>query len=138
IDEGIYEKPEKPKCFQNILIDSTPEAMAEAHSINNRGLMIYRDELKGWIDDFGRYAKSGEQSNMLSMWSQQSVTYNRKSSGILNIEKPCVLVAGGIHRELLHTLATENRAENGFLARMISFFPDNTQKQFYNDAMPDP
>jgi hypothetical protein len=43
IDEGIDEKPEKPKCFQYILIDSTPEAMAEAHSINNRGI----DDLPG-------------------------------------------------------------------------------------------
>jgi hypothetical protein len=41
--------------------------------------MIYRDELKGWIDDFGRYAKSGEQSNMLSTFNQLPVTYNRKN-----------------------------------------------------------
>lgn len=129
---------EKPECFQYLLNDFTPEAMAEAHRVNERGLLIYRDELKGWIDDFGRYSKSGEQSNMLTSWSQKGITYNRKTGGILNIEKPCILVTGGIHRELLHTLATENRAENGFLARMIAFFPDNTEKQPYNNSIPEP
>ncbi|WP_297097538.1 DUF3987 domain-containing protein [uncultured Draconibacterium sp.] len=131
------ENEERPECYQYILKDSTPEAMAEAHRINERGIMIYRDELKGWIDDFGRYSNSGEQSNMLSMWSQKGVTYNRKGSGILNIAKPVINVAGGIHRELLHTLATDNRADNGFLARMVAFFPDNTEKQPYNIATPD-
>lgn len=136
-EQDIDEKPIKPKCFQYILIDSSPEALAEAHMGNERGIIIYRDELKGWIDDFGRYGKSGEQSNMLSMWSQKGVTYNRISSGIRNIKKPCILVTGGIHRELLNTLATDNRAENGFLARMVAFFPDNTEKQPYNNAIPD-
>jgi hypothetical protein len=137
-NEGIDEIPVKPDCFQYLLTDTTAEGMADAHRINKRGLLINYDELKGWIDNFGRYSNSGEQSNMLSMWSQKGVTYNRKTSGILNIEKPCILVAGGMHRELLHTLATDNRAENGFMARMIAFFPDNTEKQLYNNAIPDP
>lgn len=127
----------KPQCFHFIIKDTTPEAMAQAHDINSRGLMINRDELKGWIDDFGRYSNSGEQSNLLTIWSQKGVSYHRKGTGTLNIAKPIINVAGGIHRELLHTLATDNRGENGFLARLVAFFPDNTEKQPYNNAMPD-
>lgn len=134
--KGERENIDKPECFHYLLNDFTPEYMAEAHRVNDIGLLIYRDELKGWIDDFGRYSKSGEQSNMLTSWSQKGISYGRKS-GILNIEKPCIFVTGGIHRELLHTLATDNRAENGFLARMIAFFPDNTEKRPYNNATPD-
>lgn len=137
-NEGIDEMPPRPQCFQYLLTDTTAEGMADAHKVNTRGILINRDELKGWIDDFGRYSKSGEQSNMLSMWSQKGVTYNRKTSGILNIDKPVILVAGGIHRELLFTLANDNRAENGFLARMVAFFPDHTEKQLYCNEIPDP
>jgi hypothetical protein len=138
IEQGEEEYIQKPeRAFQYLLSDSTPEGMAETHRINKRGILIYRDELKGWIDDFGRYAKSGEQSNMLSMWSQQPVSYTRKNAPTLNIEKPVVNVTGGIHCELLHTLAADNRAENGFLARIVSFFPDNTEKQLYNNKIPD-
>lgn len=133
--EGITEKPEKPECFQYILNDFTPEALVAAHKINNRGLLIERDEIKGWIDDFGRYSKSGEQSNMLSTWSGIGITYNRKTSGILNIQHPCVMVAGGMQPDLLHTLANDNRAENGFLSRLCSIYPDDTRKADYNTAV---
>lgn len=137
-NEGIDEIPPRPQCFQYLLTDTTAEGMAAAHKVNTRGILINRDEIKGWIDDFGRYNQSGEQSNILSMWSQKGVTYNRKTSGILNIEKPVILVGGGIHRELLFTLANDNRAENGFLARMVAFFPDHTEKQLYCNEIPDP
>ena len=134
-DRAGIERPDTPLMY--LLNDFTPEAMADAHRVNSRGLMIYRDELKGWLDDFGRYSKSGEQSNMLTAWSQKSINYLRKTGAIINIKKPCIFVAGGIHRELLHTLATDNRAENGFLARIIHFFPDNAEKQPYSNKKPD-
>ena len=130
--EGVSAKLVKPECFQYILNDFTPEAMVETHRTNNRGMMIVRDELKGWIDDFGRYNKSGEQSNMLSSWSEIGMTYNRKTSGIMNIERPCILVCGGMQPDLLPTLAGDNRAENGLLSRLCCVFPDNTKKARYN------
>ena len=125
----------KPKCVQYILKDSTPEAMAKVHEDNQRGIMYYNDELKGWIDDFGRYSKSGEQSNMLSTYNRVSMTINRKSSDErLIINKPCILVAGGMQPGLLPTLAKDDRAENGFLSRFCFVFPENTRKQYYSNA----
>lgn len=132
--EGITEM-EKPEFFQYLLNDFTPEAMADAHRINNRGIMIERDELKGWLDDFGRYNKSGEQSNMLSTFNRIGITYNRKGSGIIHIPKPTILVLGGMQPDLLASLAKDNRAENGFLSRMCMFFPDGTEKPPYNENM---
>jgi hypothetical protein len=123
------------KCFQFILNDATPEASALAHSINNRGLCFYRDELKGWLDDFNKYKKSGEQSNMLSSWYQLPMTYNRKSSGILNIPKPCIFVAGGMQIDLLSSLAKDSRAENGFLSRFCNVFPDHSEKQYFTNEV---
>jgi hypothetical protein len=132
---GITGPPEKPKCFQYILNDFTPEAMVEAHGVNNRGLLIERDELKGWIDDFGRYNKSGEQSNMLTSWSGLGISYNRKTSGIMNIAHPCIMVCGGMQPALLHSLASDYRVENGFLSRLCMIYPDKTDKAVYNDTI---
>src|ERR1035437_2953735 len=109
--------------------------MVEAHKTNNRGLLIERDELKGWIDDFGRYNKSGEQSNMLSSWSGIGITYNRKTSVIMSIQHPCILVCGGMQPDLLPSLAANNRVENGFLSRFCCIYPDNTQKAGYNNKI---
>jgi hypothetical protein len=131
-DEGITENP-KPEYFQYLLNDYTHESLADVHSINRRGIMIERDELKGWFDDFNRYSKSGEQSNMISTWSGMPIKINRKTSGISLIDNPTILVMGGMQPDLLPTLTNDHRAENGFLARMCFFYPENTVKPKYSD-----
>ena len=125
----------KPECFQYMVVDATPEAIAKVHAVNERGMMIYRDELKGWIDDFGRYSKtSGEQANMLSSFNRVAWTINRKSDEqIINIPKPTILVAGGMQPDLLPALAKGDRAESGFLARFAFTYPDNPQRPGYLD-----
>jgi len=140
--EAEMEKPKKerdnslqaPSYFQYIISDYTPEAIPNIHSINNRGLCIYRDELKGWLDDFGRYNKSGEQSTMLSTFYRQPMQINRASKVPVYIDQPCMYVAGGMQPELLGDLAKDNRAENGFLSRLLNVFPDVDVKQPYSKA----
>jgi len=124
---------EQPSFYQYLLNDYTPEALYNAHSINDRGICVYRDELKGWLDDFGRYSKSGEQSTMLSTFYRQPMQINRASKEPINIEKPCIYVSGGIQPEILKDLAKDSRAENGFLSRIIFAYPDLEQKQYYNN-----
>lgn len=122
-----------PIYFQYLLNDYTPEALYDVHTINDRGLSIYRDELKGWLDDFGRYNKSGEQSTMLSTFYRQPMQINRASKEPIFIHKPCIYVSGGIQPDILSDLAKDNRAENGFLSRFIFAYPDLADKQPYSN-----
>lgn len=119
--------PDPPICKQNIVVDATPEAMAKAMSANTKGITIMRDELHGWFEDFGRYSKSGEQQNMLSVWSQQVFKVARVNSENLFIENPFVNVFGGIQPGLLSELAKDNRSVNGFLPRFCFAFPDKIE-----------
>lgn len=119
------EKVEKPGYFQYLLGDYTPESLYRAHQVNERGICIYRDELKGWLDDFNRYNKSGEQSSMLSTFFRQPMAINRAGSEPINISDPCIFVAGGIQPDLLPDLAEDKRAESGFLARLLFVYPDD-------------
>lgn len=144
LEKNLYQaEKEKPKnerdtslqppfWFQYILNDYTPEALARVHSINNRGVCVYRDELKGWLDDFGRYSKSGEQSNMLSSFFRLPMKFNRAGNEPINIDTPCIFVSGGIQPDLLPTLANDSRAESGFLSRFLFAFPDLQIKQNYS------
>ncbi len=132
IDKDKAEPIAEPKYFQYLLNDYTPEALYNVHTINNRGLCIYRDELKGWLDDFGRYSKSGEQSTMLSTFYRQPMQINRASKEPIFIHKPSIFISGGIQPEILNDLAKDNRAENGFLSRFIFSYPDHSEKQPYN------
>ena len=129
---------DKPTYFQYLLNDYTPESLYNAHTVNDRGLCIYRDELKGWLDDFDRYSKSGEQSTMLSTFYRQPLAINRASKDPININQPTVYVAGGIQPEILKDLANDNRAENGFLSRIIFVYPDLDEKQPYSDETLNP
>jgi len=123
-----------PKCFQYIVKDSTPEALSQVHAVNQRGLLISRDELKGMLDDYGRYGKSGEQSNMLSAYNRIRMVTNRKVGGINcihDISNPCILILGGMQPEIIPLFGGDNRKENGFLARFCHVWPDHTEKPPY-------
>jgi len=71
------DKGDKPVFKQYVISDSTPEARNQVLSVNPNGILLYRDELKGMIDDFCRYAKSGELSQMLSMFDSDTIVVNR-------------------------------------------------------------
>ncbi len=132
--KGDESPPAQPlPCKQSIIIDSTPEAMAKSMSANPRGIGILRDELHGWFKDFGRYAASGEQQNMLSTWSQQTFKVNRAGSEALFIQDPYVGVYGGIQPGVLPELAKDNRAINGFLQRFIFVYPDKIEVPRYTN-----
>lgn len=123
-----------PKCFQYIVKDSTPEALSQVHGVNQRGILIARDELKGMLDDFGRHGKSGEQSNMLSSYNRIRMVTNRKVGGINGVHEisnPCILILGGMQPGMIPSLSGDNRKENGFLARFCNVWPDHSQKPPY-------
>ena len=72
---------------------------------------------------------------MLSSFNRVRWVTNRKGGGansVLEIPNPCILIFGGMQPDLIPTLAADNRAENGFLARMCNVWPDHTDKPQYN------
>jgi len=131
-EQGI-DIPEHPRKTQYIAIDSTPESLIEAHQENPRGIAIVRDELVGWIADFGRYARSGEVQNMLSAWSEKFFKVTRKGNKSATIEKPFIPVFGGIQPAKLYKLAKDDRALDGFMQRFIFAYPDQCIKPDYHE-----
>ncbi len=139
--EAEQDKPKKernsnikvPVYPQYILKDYTPESLPSIHQANPRGLCIYNDELKSWLDNFSRYNKSGEQSTMLSLFYRIPLVVNRVSK-MFHIDNPAIYVAGGLQVDLLSDLAKDNRAENGFLARLAHVFPDGNKKLPHSTA----
>lgn len=133
-DQRVQGSMEPPVYIQYTLQDFTPESLSKVLSDNPRGVVIYRDELSGWIKDFNRYNKSGEQENYLSAWMGNAFVVNRKTQ-ILRIDSPFIDVAGGMQPDLINLFAKENRDRNGFLVRFCHIFPDKADKPFYNDKV---
>ena len=119
------EVPIEPHCEQHLVSDATPEALVEALSRNPRGLGLYRDELAGWVADFGRYNQGGDVQLFLSIWSGQPVRVNRKTSKHpLYVQRPFVSVCGTIQPGVLGTLIADGRGSNGFVDRILFAYPE--------------
>ncbi|KAF0195663.1 MAG: hypothetical protein FD166_2836 [Bacteroidetes bacterium] len=128
--KGKQPKPLQPE--QAIIKDSTPEAMAKAMGARQKGISIVRDELNGFFKDFDRYSRSGEQENLLSIWSQQPFKVNRVSGDSIFIKDPFVNIIGGIQPGVIPDMGKDGRTVNGFLSRFCFVYPDKLNAPDYN------
>ena len=129
------DKGDKPVFKQYVISDSTPEARNQVLSVNPNGILLYRDELKGMIDDYCRYAKSGELSQMLSMFDSDTIVVNRKSDEPLLIKDPFMSIIGSIQPSVLvDTFGNDNMMNNGFNQRWLFCYPESGMPEMYNDV----
>ncbi len=129
------DKGDKPVFKQYVISDSTPEARNQVLSVNPNGILLYKDELKGMIDDFCRYAKSGELSQMLSMFDSDTIVVNRKSDEPLLIKDPFMSIIGSIQPSVLvDTFGNDNMMNNGFNQRWLFCYPESGMPEMYNDV----
>lgn len=115
------------------ITDTTPEATYKALADNSSGLMVYREELAGWIRDFGRYNTSGEIQNLLSIWSGKTIDISRITRDGEFIRSPCLTVFGGTQPPMLKKIfGSDLLMDNGFNARFLWVFPATTLELEYH------
>lgn len=123
---------DRPLFHQHVVGDSSPESR---NSLLAQGdmILISADELKSFIDSFGRYAKGGngsgtEVSQLLSIWSNVSFTINRKSEETRLVDNPAMSIVGGIQPNPLgRTFGTDALMDSGFTQRFLFVYPDKTK-----------
>lgn len=125
----------RPKFLQKIIGDCTPEARNQVLADCNEGVILYRDEIKGLLDDIGRYNKSGEVSQLLSIFDADNIPINRKGDGPMLIEKPFMSIFGSIQPDVLQeTFGSPTLMGNGFNQRWLFCYPDATPPPMYSDT----
>ena len=132
-DQAIDE-PIKPVWQKFLLSDFTPEALAEVHKFNKRGIGVYVDELAGWFKNFNRYNKGSEMEFWLSQWSGKPINIDRKTGEPVFIPLPFISVAGTIQKGILNELAKDSRTQNGFIDRILFVIPDKIQKEYWSET----
>lgn len=128
------DEPQRPFWKKFIVSDYTPEALAQVHKINQRGIGVYVDELAGWIKNFNRYHKGGDQEFWLSNWSGKPVIIDRKTVEPIFISQPFIPVIGTIQNAILDEIAKDSRTHNGFIDRILFVIPDNLKKPYWSDS----
>lgn len=133
-EQQFISEPTKPVWKKFLLSDFTPEALAEVHKFNKRGIGVYVDELAGWFKNFNRYNKGSEMEFWLSQWSGKPINIDRKTGEPIFIPLPFISVAGTIQRGILNELAKDSRTQNGFIDRILFVIPDNVQKEYWSET----
>lgn len=133
-EQQVIDEPIKPTWQKFLLSDFTPEALAEVHKFNKRGIGVYVDELAGWFKNFNRYSKGSEMEFWLSQWSGKPINIDRKTGEPVFIPLPFISVAGTIQKGILNELAKESRTQNGFIDRILFVIPDNVQKEYWSET----
>lgn len=119
--------PEQPKFAHVWTSDSTTEALAEMLS-GAKGLVLFRDELVGWVRSMDAYRSGGkgaDRQHYLSMWSRSPIKIDRKSRpDPVIVARPCLSVVGGIQPDVLPDLVEHASRDDGFIDRLLFSYPD--------------
>ena len=122
-----------------ILNDFTLESVYKVLQANPRGVIVYRDEVAGWLNSMNAYKnKGGDEQFWLENYNSGLVKINRqKADRALFVRNCFASVLGTTQPAILAQFAEGNKAYNGFLARILFSYPEDTAKISYNNRVPD-
>jgi len=121
---------DEPVRQRYICNDTTVEKLGEILKGNPRGVLLFRDELTGFLKSLDKDGREGDRSFYLESWNGTGrFTYDRIGRGTVDIEAACVSILGGIQPgPLSHYLRriTQGGADNdGLLQRFqLVVWPD--------------
>jgi hypothetical protein len=135
------EKPEderdsKPSRDRRLANDATVESVALLHDDNPRGLLLYRDELAGWLGSFNQYNRGdSDLQKWIELYESRPIQIDRKSSDrpAIYVEDPAVSVTGTIQPDVLEDRLESLHFQSGFAARLLMCEPPERPRRF-NDA----
>ena len=123
--------------------DPTVEKLGELLRDNPRGILVYRDELTGFLRTMDRDGHEGDRAFYLEAWNGTgSFTYDRIGRGTIEIEAACVSVVGSIQPGPLSAYmvraARGGAADDGLVQRLqLVVWPDPPRTWRDVDCRPD-
>jgi hypothetical protein len=120
-------EPDRPRYPHLVTSDTTPEALGWNPGLP-KGLTQIRDELGGWLENFGRYG-AGKKTGERAFWTEAHGGRPFKIDRVSHKEAPLYIPAlsvsidGGIQPERLANLLLEGD-DDGLPARFLYFWPN--------------
>ncbi|WP_251930809.1 DUF3987 domain-containing protein [Salinibacter ruber] len=132
-DRDEEERGPRPQRKRLTANDATVETVGLLHDDNPRGLLLYRDELAGWLGSFNQYNKGeSDLQKWIEFYGTTPVEIDRKSSerSSMLIEDPSVAVTGSIQGGVLEDRLNALHFQSGFAARALMCEPPHQRKTF--------
>ena len=138
------EAPQAPIMRRYKTDDPTIEKLCEILKENPQGMLVFRDELVGWLRGLDKQGREGDRAFYLEAWSGtvRNYTIDRIGRGTIIIPELCVSVFGGIQPGPLssYVYATHQggTGDDGLLQRFqVLVWPDPPATWHNVDRWPD-
>jgi len=124
--------PAPPVCPRTWTDDTTTEALIKLLQENRGSILVTRDELAGWLGSFDRYASGagGDAARWIEVHGGRSLMVDRKTSGMMSVERAAVSITGGIQPEILRRVVTQEHRDSGLAARLLLACPPRKPKRW--------
>ncbi len=122
-------KADEPVQRRYLVNDPTVEKLGEILNANPDGVLLFRDEIAGFLATMERAGHENDRAFYLETWNGSSgYTYDRIGRGTLHIEAACVSILGGITPGPLSAYLRETFSgakDDGLIQRFqVSVYPD--------------
>lgn len=139
LQESLKAEPDEPKSRELMVNDATVESLAIMANNNPMGIMVFRDELSGWLASLDSPQRPNDRAFYLEGFSCGSYKQSRVSRAPLKIDRLIVSLLGGIQPGKLAPILASRASgdgDDGLLERIIqmSVFPDLSGE--YRDTAP--
>lgn len=141
--EIAVSSPIEPTRKRKIVNDATVEKLGDLLNQNPNGLLVYRDELSGLLENLDREGQEGARAFYLECWDGKSnFTVDRMSRGTLEIGSALLSVFGGIQpgalTNVLRGAVQGGGRDDGLMQRFqLAVYPDVPSDWRNVDRFPD-
>ena len=135
--------PAPPKERRYLVNDATVEKLGEILQDNPEGVLLFRDELVGWLKSLDRDGREGDRAFYLESWAGSGFfTYDRIGRGTVHIERVTLAMLGGIQpgplRDYVSSALKGGAGNDGLLQRFQLLVWPDVKADWHNvDRWPD-
>ena len=141
--QELKDTESKPVCARFETNDPGVEKLGELLAENPYGLLVFRDELVGWLRNLDKQGQEGARTFFLEAWDGRSgFTYDRIGRGTVRIPSACVSLLGGIQpgplAQYVRDADKSGAGADGLLQRFqMLVYPDAPDDWHNVDRWPD-
>ena len=131
------EEPPRPTRKRIITNDPTVEKVARLVLENPKGMMLFRDELAGWIGALDKYGGAGgDRAFYLESYGGRAYAVDRmKDPEPIVVPSLTLSIMGGIQPDRLATLVLSGD-DDGLAARFLYLWPERTPPKRPDNPVP--
>ncbi|BCF95567.1 hypothetical protein PPGU19_001360 [Paraburkholderia sp. PGU19] len=138
----LQQQPAKPKRMRYIVNDATVEKLGEILSENPNGVLLFRDELKGFLAELDGEDNAVRRAFILQAWEGNGgYDFDRIGRGHIRIERTILSVLGstqpGVIEAYLANALRGGVGDDGLMQRFqLAVYPDDRDTSTLIDAQP--